>query len=487
MATTAADRAGAERGVPVREGEYGARVVAVEPGGIELIPAQERHGRPRQLLWTWSSPNLEFATIFVGVLPIALFGGGFWATLLGVAIGTGLGSLTLGILSAWGPRFGVPQMVQSRGAFGYLGNLLPAGLNTVTAGVGWFAVNSVSGAFALETFTGLVGWGHLSFQVALGIVVLLQVVVAFGGYNMVHSVERLLLPFLAGVFGAATVYILAESHPGAGFNAHAPAAFGGASGAFLLAVFIAYGYAVGWNPYASDYSRYLPEHTSRARVALAAGMGVFLSCVVLEIAGAGLATVAGTSWGPNDVPTAQFIKPLPHVLAILSTLGIAVGAVAANALNVYSAAMSFLTLGIRLGWRQRRAVVALLFGFVGFLVARTGDTGPGSKYEDFLLLITYWIAPFLAVVLVDYAVRRGRYAQRAFFDARHNPWHGAASMACGIAASVPFWNQSLWQGPFALHHPEFGDLSFAVGFAVAAVIHLSLLRAVGPDRAAAAP
>jgi nucleobase:cation symporter-1, NCS1 family len=60
-------------------------------------------------------------------------------------------------------------------------------------------------------------------------------------------------------------------------------------------------------------------------------------------------------------------------------LGIAIGAVAANALNIYSAAMSFLTLGIRLGLKQRRAVVALLFGVVGFLVARTGSVGPGSK------------------------------------------------------------------------------------------------------------
>jgi len=476
MSTSTPERVAVESGVPVREGQYGDRVVAVEPGGIEFIPTTERHGRPRQLFWTWSSPNLEFATIYVGVLPIVLFGGGFWPTVIGIVIGTALGSATLGILSAWGPRFGVPQMVQSRGAFGFLGNLLPAGLNTVTAGVGWFAVNSVSGAFALETFTGLVGWGHLSFEWALAIVVLVQVVVAFGGYNMVHSFEKLLLPFLGGVFIAATIYILAQSHPGTGFNAHAPVAFGGAGGAFLLAVFIAYGYAVGWNPYASDYTRYLPEATSGARVAWASGMGVFVSCVVLEIAGAGLATVAGTHWGPSDVPTAQFTMPLPHLLAILSTLGIAVGAVAANALNVYSAAMSFLTLGIRLGFRQRRAIVALLFGFVGFLVARTGNAGPGSKYEDFLLLITYWIAPFIAVVLVDYAVRRGRYSEREFYDVRHNTWRGVVSMACGIGASVPFWNQSLWQGPFASGHPQFGDLSFLVGFAVAAAVHRTLLR-----------
>ena len=62
----------------VREGTYGERVVAVEPGGVGFIPLAERHGRPRQLFWTWASPNLEFATIFVGVLAVAAFGLGFW-------------------------------------------------------------------------------------------------------------------------------------------------------------------------------------------------------------------------------------------------------------------------------------------------------------------------------------------------------------------------------------------------------------------------
>jgi hypothetical protein len=38
-----------QAGVPVREGVYGDRVAAVEPGGIEFIPERERHGRPLDL------------------------------------------------------------------------------------------------------------------------------------------------------------------------------------------------------------------------------------------------------------------------------------------------------------------------------------------------------------------------------------------------------------------------------------------------------
>ncbi|TMD17759.1 MAG: cytosine permease, partial [Chloroflexi bacterium] len=83
------------------------------------------------------SPNMEFATVYVGALPIILFGGGFWLTVLGCIIGTALGSITHAILSGMGPRFGVPQMVEGRAAFGFLGNFLPAGLSWLTASFGW--------------------------------------------------------------------------------------------------------------------------------------------------------------------------------------------------------------------------------------------------------------------------------------------------------------------------------------------------------------
>jgi NCS1 family nucleobase:cation symporter-1 len=462
-------------GVPVREGDYGERVVAVEPGGIEYIPARERHGRPIDLVWTWMSPNLEFATIYVGVIPIAVFGGAFWSTVVALTIGIALGSLTHGILSTWGPRFGVPQLVQSRAAFGYVGNILPAGLQSITSGIGWYAVNSVSASFALQSLFKLLGWAELPFWLALLVVVLVQVAVAFAGHNMVHRVERILVPYLGIVFALATIFVLAHADPGRGFDAHAPAPFGGPSAAFVLAMTIALGYVIGWNPYASDYTRYLPPDTKPLHVALAAGGGMFVANVVLMTMGAGLATVAGTDFSKS--PTDQLLVPLPTWLAALTFLGIAAGGVAANAINIYSSAISFLALGVRWGFRQRRAVVALSTGILGFIVALIGHTSPGGNYENFLLLIAYWITPFLAVVLVDYWLRRGRYDEAIFFDSRHRPWQGAASMLVGIAASVPFWNQALFIGPVPRAIPELGDLSFFVGFVVTAVVYYALTAA----------
>src|SRR5215475_9907047 len=257
-------------GVLVREGEYGDKIGAVEPGGAEFIPLHERHGKPLQLFWTWMSPNLEFATIFVGVLAVGVFGLNLWLALLAIIVGSAAGSISQAVLSARGPVFGVPQMVLSRLGFGYWGNILPAGLNSITAGIGWFAVNSVSGAFALNTLT------HLPSALCLTIIVALQVLIAFFGHNLVHAFERYAFPLLAVIFVIATVIILAKAHPGAPSS-------GGGSGGFLLATGAAFGYAVGWNPYAADYSRYFKPDTSKLAIALWSGLGLFLACAVLEV------------------------------------------------------------------------------------------------------------------------------------------------------------------------------------------------------------
>jgi NCS1 nucleoside transporter family len=451
--------------IPVRPGQYGERVAAVEPGGAELVPAGERHGRPRQLFWTWTSPNLEFATVFVGVLAVAVFKLSFWQAGLALLVGTALGSVSHAVLSARGPSHGVPQMVLGRVAFGYWGNLLPAGLMSVTAGIGWFAVNSVSGAFALNTLT------KLPELACLVIIVAVQIVVAFFGHNLVHVFERYAFPFLVVVFLLASVVILGKAHPSA-------ATGGGGVGGFLLTAAAAFGYASGWNPYAADYTRYLPADVSRRAVGLAAGLGLFVSCFVLELVGAASVTV-GTAAAGN--PTSAFTGELPGGLADLTLLAIAVGAVAANVLNIYSGAMSFVTLGIRLPAASRRALVALVFGVLGFLVAWSGLHDTGQKYESFLLVIAYWIGPWLGVVLTDQLLRRGRRAEGEpvdglLFNPRHRNWAGPVAMLVGMVVSIGLFSyQSEYVGLVPRHHPAVGDVTFAVGFVLAAAVY-ALLR-----------
>jgi len=461
---------GVEAGVLVREGSYGTQVIAVEPGGAEFIPLNERHGRPIQLFWTWTSPNMEFATIFVGVLAVAGFGLGFWQAALALILGSLIGGITQGILSVRGPRYGVPQMVLSRLGFGYWGNVLPAGLNSVTAGIGWFAVNSVSGAFALAALT------HWPKVLCLLIIVAVQVAVAFFGHNLVHAFERYAFPVLTVIFLIASGVILSKAHPGASHHT--------IPGAFLLAFGASFGYAVGWNPYASDYTRYFKPDVNKLAIALWSGLGLFLSCALLEIVGAAAATVVspGAALGAN--PTGAFTGLLATPLADLTLLAIALGAVSANVLNIYSGALSFTAIGIRLPLSLRRAIVALGFGAIGFFLAWSGLHDAGSKYQNFLLIIAYWIAPWLAVIFCDWLLRPGP-DEILLFDKRHTNWAGPVAMLAGMGLSIwLFSNQTEYVGVVPSHVPSVGDLTFEVGFVITAVIYLGwhLIAGTGRER-----
>jgi NCS1 nucleoside transporter family len=451
---------------------YGAKTAAVEPAGVEFIPLDARHGTPVQLFWTWTSPNMEFATIGVGMLGVIYWGLSLWQCFAAILIGTALGSVTHGVLSTWGPESGLCQMVLSRLGFGYLGNILPAGINAVVAGVGWFAVNSISGALALHALIGALPKG-----VCLLLIVAAELIIAFLGHNLIHAFERYTFPALTVIFVVGCVVVLAKSHPGTAFTAMAPPRLGG----FLLMVGAAFGYAAGWNPYAADYTRYLAPDTPKRPVALYAGLGVFLSCILLETAGAAAMSAAAKP----AIDPGVYTGLMPTWLGKLTLLCIAVGAVAANALNIYSGGISFIAMGIRIPGHVARAATTVVFGVAGTIVAFLGLKNAGQNYEDFLLVIAYWIAPWLAVVLVDrYLHREGDQSDRRplLDDHGYRNWAGPIAMLLGMAVSIwLFSNQVKYTGPVPKHHPSFGDITFEIGFVIAAVSYFALVKVLRPS------
>jgi nucleobase:cation symporter-1, NCS1 family len=472
---TTVDETAIAENTEIREGEYGDKVTVVEPGGAEFIPLNERHGKPLDLFWTWMSPNFEFATVFVGVICVLFFGLSFAQSVAAIVLGTVLGSVTQGVLSARGPHYGVPQMILSRISFGHWGNTLPAGLNAVIAGVGWFAVNSVSGALALNTLL------HLNKVICLLIIVAAQITIALYGHNLVHVFEKAVFPLLVVAFVLAGIWTFSKAHYGAPSG-------GGGFGGFTLAVGATFGYACGWNPYASDYTRYMAPDTDKKAVAWWSGFGVALSCVALEIIGAASATIGAK----GDSPTSQFTNPFPTAVADITLIAIAVGAVAANVLNIYSGAMSFTTLGIKIPLKFRRAVIAAVFGLAGFLVAWNGLSDAGEKYENFLLIIAYWIGPWLAVFLMDQYLNRGNHAD-VLYDKKYANWAGPLAMVIGGAISILlFSNQTKFVGYVARHHSAssygIGDLTFEVGFIISAISYFVLYKAgVGRNKTVTLP
>ncbi|MFI0511257.1 NCS1 family nucleobase:cation symporter-1 [Streptomyces canus] len=443
---------------------YGDKVIAVEAAGSEPIPESERHGGPLQLLWTWASPNIEFATVFIGVIAVLFFGLSFWQATAAIVLGTALGALTQGVLSLDGPRFGVPQMVIGRLSFGYRGNILPAAANGLVAGVGWFAVNSVSAAFALNTLTGLRPLPSLLLVVAA------EILIGFIGHNFVHVFEKYAFPALAVIFLLAGVWTFKDADLGGGGT-------GGGVGGFLLAFSAAWGYAAGWNPYASDYSRYLPRTADKVRTVLYPALGLFLSVTVVAVTGAASATILA----PKDAtPTAAFTGHLPGWLGDLVLLAIILGAVSANALNVYSGAISIASFGLNLPAWLSRSVLVVVSGVAGTAAAWASLSDAGAAYEAFLLVIAYWVAPWLGVVLVERWLRTRVPQERSaalLTDRSFTNRPGLAALLAGVAVSVPlFSNQEDYVGYVPEHWPAFGDVTPLVGFMVSAVLYAALRR-----------
>ncbi len=134
-------------------------------------------------------------------------------------------------------------------------------------------------------------------------------------------------------------------------------------------------------------------------------------------------------------------------------------------------------MGIKLPLALRRAIVALVFGVIGFILALTGLNGASTKYENFLLIIAYWIAPWLAVVFCDQYLRRRTplsEIEPMLFDRRHTNWAGPVSMLAGMGLSIwLFSNQTEYHGVVPTHVPAVGDITFEVGFVITAVIYLT--------------
>ncbi|HEV2262436.1 MAG TPA: cytosine permease [Candidatus Rubrimentiphilum sp.] len=495
---------------------YRDQVLEVEPTGIEHIPGKQRHGNPRELFGLWFAANAEIATWMVGVFAIALYGTSLLGASIGLIAGNILGFALLGILGTFGPRYGVPQMVASRLAFGRYGNALPAALSFL-AGVGWFAINSVFGAYALETIT------HLPYALALALMLVLQILLAVYGYNMIHWFERISAVLLGLGFTLLGAITFARADWHASFNAHAPLSAGGEIGGIILATALGFSYATGWVPCASDYSRYLPEKTDPRRIWWYSFLGTVIPCIVLEIMGAATVVAVRGADLSTGSPTDAIAKLMasvgaPHWIAIAVLASVVLGTLTANCMNLYSGAMAALVVKFPSPSLRAPIVLGLIFaaltaallslaheppivtsafalavGLIVAIVARvrivrwkaavvvgvlgallaSGGGHPketASLYTDFLLLLSYWASPWAAVVFVDWLRRRGEHVLPQEFEAGKSMRAGTYAWIIGLAASLPFWNQAWFTGPFARAYPQFGDLSYYVGFLVAAVV-----------------
>jgi NCS1 family nucleobase:cation symporter-1 len=466
----------------------------VETHHIDVVDPAERRGRARDLFPVWLSANLNIGNTVFGALAVALGNNLFWA-LVAVVLGNVLGGTFMALHSVQGSRLGVPQLIQSRGQFGFYGALLPVALATLLYG-GFFVVTAVIAGQALAAAVPAI---PVSRGVLVGVA--LSLLLALLGYRAIHVTAKWAMWPLAAVVVVATVASLARGGLTLTTSGFAPGPFFGALG--VIATFL-----LTYAPYVSDYSRYLPVDTP-ARGAFAATFGG-------AVIGAGWSEVLGVflavQFGGSD--SFQAVGELlgNEVLAAVVLLVTAAAIAGNNALNLYGGMLNLITAAS--SFTRVRASVAVRVAMllptllVGTYLALQASADFYSQVNTFLSFLMLGFVPWGAVNLLDfYLVRHGDYDIRGLFDPRgayhRDPaawtWAGLnvaalVAYALGVAAAVPFVANAWYTGPAAAALGD-ADLSWVPGLLVSGAAYLLLVRIRAavpgsrptPDRAVAVP
>ena len=434
----------------------------VERAGIEHVPPEGRHGSPGRVFTLWFAANLTIADYVIGVLCVLPSGFGFGLTVSQaipiLLVGNVLGGILVGLAAAMGPSLGFPQMMSSRASFGRFGNYLPGALNWIST-VGWFTVNTILAVFALQVI-----FPGADFVLGAAAYVVIQAVIAVYGHDFIHLFEKVMSVVLGLLF--LMIFAIAAPNLGAAF-AYIPAGAAGplslgAAGVVLVASF---SYLMSWAPYASDYSRYLPMGASKKRVLLFATVGGALSSFAVEVVGA---LVGSLTPGQSESSYFGGLNSAAGALGWVAMVTLILGAFAADALNLYTNSLSALVLDVKTSRWKTVAAGAV----VGLVLAVTFGQQFEGFYENFLLLLSYWIMPWLGIVLVDFYL-----ARRTTVDLTANPkgWDRGALLAylVSVLVAVPFMVPSISLGyPVGALSSWFGgaDLSYFVSFGVAFVL-----------------
>jgi nucleobase:cation symporter-1, NCS1 family len=453
----------------------------IESRSIDYIPERERHGKLASQGPFWFLGNFHFFTISIGFVGPGMGLSAGWTTLAG-ALGIMFGTIFMAFHGSQGPEMGLPQMIQSRAQFGYRGVAL-ALLATLFVFVGFNVVNV---ALIMDGLKNVFGLSPAVVAIAAAVA---GAVLAVFGHDLMHKAFKWALIVTLPLYALVTVALLMGV--GKSGAAAAPVHLGFNWVAFITQFAIGASYNISYAPYVSDYSRYLPKHTSRVKLISAIFLGASLSGAWMIGLGAWLAQqlkATDALVALNQVGSALF----PGCGTLIVVVSVA-GFLPIIALNTYSAMLTLLT-GIdsfRKIQPTRNARIGAVLAISAILLACTLSLrGNGvALLNTFLVLLLYFLVPWTAVNLVDYFfVRKGRYAISHFFtpDGIYGAWQarGIASYLIGFAAMIPFFDivdnesgKEIFVGYFARLMDGI-DLAWLVGLVVAGGVYYVLSRSL---------
>ena len=355
----------------------------VESRSIDYVPLAERHGKVWHLWPVWFTGDAHLATLATGALGVAAGMDLFWAS-LAVIGGCALGTVLMAFHCTQGPHLGLPQMIQSRPQFGYLGALL-VWIVALFTYIGYNALNQSLAASAVKELAG--------FPESRTIIVfaILATAVAVIGYDLIHKAQRWLAYAMLAVLAVYTIGAFSIVDLGALLR---PGEFKATP--FLVQFFAAAAYQLSWSIYVSDYSRYLPKEVGIRESFFWTFWGAFIGGAWMMLVGA----FAGAAFGSKDIIVAlressdAIFPGFGVVMLVTSFLGL----VTITSLNFYGASLTLLSVAdsltkVTLGIKSRLAALATVFAVtLSLSLFAAGNILHG--FEAFLGVLAYLFTPW---------------------------------------------------------------------------------------------
>ncbi len=132
---------------------------AIQPPGMEShsidwVPNEERHGKVSSLGSIWFVSNVNLTGMATGVATISIGAGLMW-TLIATILGSLFGTFFMAFHSAQGPQLGLPQLLQSRPQFGYLGAAVTVWIFALVNYIAYNTSDAILSGDALNVLVGL--------------------------------------------------------------------------------------------------------------------------------------------------------------------------------------------------------------------------------------------------------------------------------------------------------------------------------------------
>jgi NCS1 family nucleobase:cation symporter-1 len=374
----------------------------VEQRGIDFIPVAERWATPRNIGGMWAGASVQIEYFIYGAI-LMTFGFTFAQALSIIVIGN-LSYFLLGLCSLQGPQTGTTVFAINRASYGPNGSRGIAFFNWITQ-IG-FEVEGliliVGASLVLALKAGFSPGDPTKVVFVVGAVLVQGVLPFLGHATIVKTLRALVIPFVilfAVLLGFAIPH--ATTH-GVAHAADWQTYMEGLAFTITLA-------GLGWVENGNDYTRYCRPDASKKAIVGWVFAGTALPEILIMTLGAAVGTfLTDVGKASNAFLPFAHQSAIPSWFVVVFLVFCIVQLFAVNSLDMYSSGVTLQAMGVHV----KRYVAVVIDCIIALVVTMwaTFDSSFSTYLKDFVDVVIVWIAPWAAIFLVDWAMRRYRYA-----------------------------------------------------------------------------